>query len=43
MYKELRKSKDYIADSFYPPVTLRSGALIEMLQEDKRWQLDYET
>lgn len=36
-WNDVRRSKDYIADTFFPPVSLKSSTLIEAFEADKRW------
>ena len=36
-WNDLRRSKDYIADTFFPPVSLKSSTLIASFMDDHRW------
>jgi len=36
-WDDLRRSKSYIADTFFPPIALKSSTLIEAFEGDKRW------
>lgn len=42
-WETLRRSKSYIADSYFPPVALRSGSLKEMFEQNEAWRADPES
>jgi hypothetical protein len=39
-WEEIRRSKEYIAETFFPPVSLRNGTLIEMFEKNDAWRAD---
>ena len=41
--ENLRRSKSYIADSYFSPFTLKSGNLKEMFEDKQAWKQDRES
>ena len=39
-WETLRRSKSYIADSYFPPMSLKTGNLKEMFEENPAWKAD---
>jgi hypothetical protein len=42
-WNELRRSKSFIADDFFPPVALMNGNLKDLFENNQAWKSDPET
>lgn len=42
-FAQLRRSKAYIGDIFFPPVSLKNGNLIELFENNQAWKEDSES